>query len=132
MLSEPRLDEVDDRHRHRRPAHRLHVRDAWRRSPSRCRAPAAPAGAVHLKVDTGMHRVGAAPADVVPLAKAIGELAEVGSRACAPTAPSPTSPTTPSQTTRSPGSASTPGWVPQEAVASLPCRAAMTNLATKA
>jgi alanine racemase len=32
---------------------------------------------VHLKVDTGMHRVGAAPADVVPLAKAIGDLAEV-------------------------------------------------------
>jgi len=41
------------------------------------RALRSPAVPVHLKVDTGMHRVGAHPADVVPLAKAIGDLAEV-------------------------------------------------------
>ncbi|MEJ7585472.1 MAG: alanine racemase [Acidimicrobiales bacterium] len=32
---------------------------------------------VHLKVDTGMHRVGAAPADIVSLAKAVGARPEL-------------------------------------------------------
>jgi alanine racemase len=76
LLSEPRLDEIDDAVA---TGARLTVYSA------RCVAAIAkavlaasvPAVPLHLKVDTGMHRVGAAPADVVPLALAIGELAEV-------------------------------------------------------
>jgi alanine racemase len=76
VLSEPRVDEVD-------AAIAADVRltvysaacvAAIAKSVRAHRAPAVP---VHLKVDTGMHRVGAAPADVVPLAKAIGDLSEV-------------------------------------------------------
>ena len=53
---------------------------------------------VHLKVDTGMHRVGCAPDDALALARAIaGARRAVRSRACAPTWPSPTSPTTPTR-----------------------------------
>ena len=53
--------------------------------------------AVHLKVDTGMHRVGAAPADLVGLAKLIdAEACALARPRCGRTARSPTSPTTPS------------------------------------
>jgi alanine racemase len=41
------------------------------------RARRSTAVAVHLKVDTGMHRVGVAPGDAVPVARSIGELAEL-------------------------------------------------------
>ena len=63
----------------------------------------APAVRVHLKVDTGMHRVGAHPADVVPLAKAIGELGEVeleGVCTHCPLADEPDDPFTASQMVR--------------------------------
>jgi alanine racemase len=76
LLSEPRLDEVDDAIA---TGARLTVY-----SP-RCIAALAKSVrsrrgstvAVHLKVDTGMHRVGAAPGDAVALARSIGDLAEL-------------------------------------------------------
>jgi alanine racemase len=76
LLSEPRLDEVDDAVA---TGARLTVYTsaciaAIAKAVLATRGPAVP---LHLKVDTGMHRVGAAPADVLPLARAIGELAEV-------------------------------------------------------
>ena len=48
----------------------------------RARRPGSPAGhvAVHVKVDTGMHRVGAAPEDLVAIAAAVGARAHAGAR----------------------------------------------------
>jgi alanine racemase len=76
LLSEPRHDEIDDAVA---TGARLTVYSsgciaAIAKSVLAARVPAVP---LHLKVDTGMHRVGAAPADAVSLARAIGELAEV-------------------------------------------------------
>jgi alanine racemase len=76
LLSEPRHDEVDDAVA---TGARLTV------YTSACvaaiakavRAHRSPAVRVHLKVETGMNRVGAAPADVLALARAIAELDEV-------------------------------------------------------
>ena len=51
---------------------------------------------VHLKIDTGMHRVGAAAADASALAAAIARVTGAcGWPASSPTSPSPTSPTDP-------------------------------------
>ena len=97
------------RRRHRRPPHRLHLRRASRRSPVGPRRRGAPAVPLHLKVDTGMHRVGGRPADVLALAQAHRRPGRgSSSRACAPTARSPTSPTTRSPRRRS--TASTQCW----------------------
>jgi alanine racemase len=76
VLSEPRLDEVDTAIAMgaRLTVYTSACVAAVAKSVRAQRAPAVP---LHLKVDTGMHRVGAAPAEVVPLAKAIGDLAEV-------------------------------------------------------
>jgi alanine racemase len=76
VLSEPRLDEVDTAIASgvRLTVYTSACVAAIAKSVRAQRAPAVP---LHLKVDTGMRRVGAAPADVVPLAKAIGDLAEV-------------------------------------------------------
>ena len=76
VLSEPRLDEVDDAVA---TGARLTVYSsaciaAIAKSVLAARVPAV---SVHLKVDTGMHRVGAAPSEVLGLAQAVGELAEV-------------------------------------------------------
>ncbi|HEX6425391.1 MAG TPA: alanine racemase [Acidimicrobiales bacterium] len=76
LLSEPRLDEVADAVA---TGARLTVYSsaciaAIAKSVRAARAPAVP---VHLKVETGMNRVGAAPGDAVALAKAIADLAEV-------------------------------------------------------
>ncbi|HKY68125.1 MAG TPA: alanine racemase, partial [Acidimicrobiales bacterium] len=102
LLSEPRLDELD-----------VAVDTGARLTvyTSACvagiakvvRAVRAPAVRVHLKVDTGMHRVGARPADVVALAKAIGELSEVeleGVCTHCPVADDPDDPFTASQMLR--------------------------------
>jgi alanine racemase len=76
LLSEPRLDEIDD-------AVATGARLTVYSSPTiaaiakSVRASRAPAVPVHLKVDTGMHRVGAAPSELLPLARAIGELSEL-------------------------------------------------------
>ena len=75
----PGLDEVDDASP---PGARLTVYSPDGRRPPSPEVRAAPGGrrrrAVHLKVDTGMHRVGAAPSrHGRPLARAIGDLAEV-------------------------------------------------------
>jgi alanine racemase len=76
LLSEPRLDEVDDAIA---TGARLTVY-----SPNliailakSVRSQRSRAVAVHLKVDTGMHRVGVAPDDAVAVARSIGELAEL-------------------------------------------------------
>lgn len=76
LLSEPRLDEVDDAVA---TGARLTVYSsaciaAIAKAVRAARMPAVP---LHLKVDTGMHRVGAAPEDALGLTRAIGELAEV-------------------------------------------------------
>jgi alanine racemase len=76
LLSEPRLDEVDDaiatgaRLTVYSPAIIGTLAKSVR---SRRTGPVA----VHLKVDTGMHRVGVAPADAVAVACAIGERSEL-------------------------------------------------------
>ena len=76
VLSEPRLDEVDAAIATgaRLTVYTSACVSAIAKSVRAQRAPAVP---LHLKVDTGMHRVGAAPAEVVPLAKSIGDLSEV-------------------------------------------------------
>ena len=79
LLSEPRARRGRRRHRHRRPAHRLQPCDHRHAWPVGAVAAAGPV-AVHLKVDTGMHRVGAAPADAVAVARAIGELSGAAAR----------------------------------------------------
>src|SRR4029453_16910310 len=58
---------------------------------------------IHLKVDTGMHRVGAQPEDVVGLARSVGELAELrleGVCTPLPVADEPGNPYTPDQLAR--------------------------------
>ena len=102
VLAEPRLDEVDDAVA---TGARLTVYSsacivAIARSVLAARVPAV---SLHLKVDTGMHRVGAAPADALPLAQAIGELAEVrleGVCTHCPVADEPDNPFTTEQMTR--------------------------------
>jgi alanine racemase len=76
VLSEPRLDEIDDAVATgaRLTVYSSRCIAAIAKSVRAVRVPAVP---LHLKVDTGMHRVGAAPADMLGLARAIGELAEV-------------------------------------------------------
>src|SRR5690606_20145035 len=76
VLSEPRLAGIDDAVATgaRLTVYSARCIAAIAKSVLAARVPAVP---LHLKVDTGMHRVGAAPADVVGLARAIGELAEV-------------------------------------------------------
>lgn len=76
LLSEPRLDEIDDAvaTRARLTVYTSACIAAVAKSVRATRSPAIP---LHLKVETGMNRVGAAPADVLPLARAIGELSEV-------------------------------------------------------
>ena len=59
---------------------------------------------VHLKVDTGMHRVGCAPDDALALAARSPRATSCRWRACAPTWRSPTSPTTPTPPSSSRGS----------------------------
>lgn len=76
LLSEPRLDEVDDAVA---TGARLTVYTsaciaAIAKSVRATRSAAIP---LHIKVETGMNRVGAAPGDVLALARAIGELSEV-------------------------------------------------------
>jgi alanine racemase len=70
LLSEPRPSEVDEA-----LAASMRITVYTPEMIDRLAAAAAEAGggplSVHLKVDTGMHRVGAAPDDVVALAKAI-------------------------------------------------------------
>jgi alanine racemase len=58
---------------------------------------------IHLKVDTGMHRVGAQPEDLVALARSVGELAELrleGVCTHLPVADEPGNPYTPDQLAR--------------------------------
>ena len=76
LLSEPRLDEVDDALATdaRLTVYSPTVIAAIAKS---VRARRSTAVAVHLKVDTGMHRVGIAAADAVATARSIGELAEL-------------------------------------------------------
>jgi alanine racemase len=76
LLSEPRPDEVDDAVA---TGARLTVYSPTviARLAKSVRSRRSPAVAVHLKVDTGMHRVGLAPADAVAVARSIGELAEL-------------------------------------------------------
>jgi alanine racemase len=67
------------------------------------RATRLPAVPLHIKVETGMNRVGAAPADVVPLARAIRDLAEVrleGTCTHCPVADEPDNPFTAGQLVR--------------------------------
>jgi alanine racemase len=76
LLSEPGPDEVDDAVA---TGARLTVYTATciaaiAKSVRAMRSPTVP---LHLKVETGMNRVGSAPADVVPLARSIRDLAEV-------------------------------------------------------
>ncbi|HET6949809.1 MAG TPA: alanine racemase [Acidimicrobiales bacterium] len=76
LLSEPRHDEIDDA---LATGARLTLYSgasvaAVAKAVRAHRLPAVP---VHLKVDTGMHRVGAAPHDLPPLARSIIELAEL-------------------------------------------------------
>jgi alanine racemase len=69
LLSEPRLSEVDDA-----VAHRLDVTVYTPAMVARLGSAAVAAHtttSVHVKVDTGMHRVGASPADVVELARGV-------------------------------------------------------------
>jgi alanine racemase len=76
LLSEPRLDEVEDAVATgaRLTVYSRETLAAVARSVHSSRRAPVP---VHLKVDTGMHRVGAAPEDVPDLARAIGDLAEL-------------------------------------------------------
>ena len=76
LLSEPRPDEVDDAVAAdaRLTVYSPTIIAALAKS---VRARRSTAVAVHLKVDTGMHRVGVAPGDAVAVARSIGELAEL-------------------------------------------------------
>jgi alanine racemase len=76
LLSEPRLDEVDVAVATgaRLTVYTATCVEAVAKAAGVARAPSVP---LHIKVETGMNRVGAAPADVVPLARAIAELSEV-------------------------------------------------------
>ena len=70
LLSEPRASEVDEA-----LAAQMHVTAYTLEMVERLGATAAAAGGrplpIHVKVDTGMHRVGASPADVLAVAKAV-------------------------------------------------------------
>lgn len=70
LLSEPRAAEVDEA-----LAARMHITAYSAEMVERLGAGAAAAGGpplpIHLKVDTGMRRVGAEPEDLVPLARAV-------------------------------------------------------------
>ena len=94
LLSEPRASEVDEALAADMRI-TVYTADMVERL-ARAAADAGPAPvAVHLKVDTGMRRVGAAPEDIVALAKAVdGHRVARRWRRCGPTAPWPTSPTT--------------------------------------
>jgi alanine racemase len=102
LLSEPRPNEVDDAVATgaRLTVYTTSCLAAIAKSVRALRAPAVP---LHLKVETGMNRVGAAPADVVPLARAIRDLAEVdleGVLTHCPVADEPWNPFTDDQLTR--------------------------------
>jgi alanine racemase len=76
LLSEPRPDEVDDALATdaRLTVYSPTIIAALAKAVRSRRTSAVP---VHLKVDTGMHRVGAAPADALTIARSVGELAEL-------------------------------------------------------
>jgi alanine racemase len=76
LLSEPRADEVDDAIA---TGARLTVYSPTviARLAKSARSRRLGAAAVHLKVDTGMHRVGVAPVDAVAMARSIGEQPEL-------------------------------------------------------
>jgi alanine racemase len=76
LLSEPRLDEIDDAVATgaRLTVYSPEVVAAIARSVHTARRPRVP---VHLKIDTGMHRVGAAPAEAATLGRAIEDMAEL-------------------------------------------------------
>jgi alanine racemase len=76
LLSEPRLDEIDDAIATgaRLTVYSARVITAVAKA---VRARRSRPVAVHLKVDTGMHRVGVAPGDAVAVARSIAELAEL-------------------------------------------------------
>jgi alanine racemase len=102
LLSEPRLDEIDDalateaRLTVYSPTVIAAIAKAVRARRSR-------AAVVHLKVDTGMHRVGVALQDAVPIARSIGELAELqleGTCTHLPVADEPDNPFTADQIAR--------------------------------
>ena len=93
------------RRRARAHARRLHRGRDRRAGEGGRRAGRATPLAVHLKVDTGMHRVGCRTDEAVD-ARAAGRRPHPSSssRACARTSPSPTSPTTRTPPSSSPGS----------------------------
>ena len=70
LLSEPRPDEVDEALAARVRV-TVYTADMVERLARADAERGVPPVAVHLKVDTGMHRVGAAPEDLVGLAKAV-------------------------------------------------------------
>jgi alanine racemase len=74
LLSEPRHDEIDDAVA---TGARLTIYTAATAAvvAAAVREARRPPLPVHLKVDTGMHRVGAAPEDAVPLARSVADLA---------------------------------------------------------
>jgi alanine racemase len=76
LLSEPRLDEVDDAIATgaRLTVYTPTVIAAVAKAVRAGRQPAVP---VHVKVDTGMHRVGVSPGELPALVSSIGELAEL-------------------------------------------------------
>lgn len=76
LLSEPRLDEVDEAVATgaRLTVYTATCVEAVAKAAGSARVPSVP---LHIKVETGMNRVGAGPADVVPLARVIAELSEV-------------------------------------------------------
>jgi alanine racemase len=102
LLSEPRPDEIDDviATGARLTVYSPTIVAALARS---VRSRGRSAVAVHLKVDTGMHRVGVAPADAVAMARSIQELAELrleGVCTHLPVADEPDNPFTDDQITR--------------------------------
>jgi alanine racemase len=102
ILSEPRHDEIGDAVAAgaRLTVYSGETITALAREVHDMRRPPVP---VHLKVDTGMHRVGAAPADAVALAQALGALGELqleGVCTHLPVADEPDNPYTPDQLAR--------------------------------
>ena len=76
LLSEPRADEITDAvaTRARLVLYSPEIVAAVARTVHGARLAPVP---IHIKVDTGMHRVGCRPEDLVGLARAVGELAEL-------------------------------------------------------
>ncbi|HYZ98203.1 MAG TPA: alanine racemase [Acidimicrobiales bacterium] len=76
LLAEPRLDEIDGAVATdaRLTVYSPHVIAAVAKAVRARRSSAVP---VHLKVDTGMHRVGVAPDEAVAVARSVRELAEL-------------------------------------------------------